>query len=128
MVMTISGVGDAHSFIPDIHSEPGPIPDPRCRHAASFQLANLARTCQQHVDMHQPGIGLPSMGSQWDYPIVAPWQAAGRSARDDQPWKFRFGPGDTSVIPRLNANSVTAVSSVTAEIGRILHAAGKLAS
>ncbi len=43
MGMMISGVGDAHSFMPDIHPEPWRMPDPRCRDATSFQLTGLAK-------------------------------------------------------------------------------------
>jgi hypothetical protein len=39
-----------------------------------------------------------------------------------------YGGGSSSVMPRLIANRVTAVSSVTADTGRICHAARRLAS
>jgi len=39
-----------------------------------------------------------------------------------------YGGGSNNVMPRLSANRVTAVNSVMAEIGRIVHAACRLAS
>ena len=39
-----------------------------------------------------------------------------------------YGGGSNNVMPKLSANRVTAVNSVMTEIGRIVHAACRLAS